>query len=291
MSFFQPNLLGLVAPFAAGKSRGLKAVKQFLTDHDIPHEPNVISDGQSILNALAIDHEINLGRNHIHPPKDIDDEALLQMTEKNYREGHSHTSAKKDLGFAVTGYFVPGTMYLQFFDALSKPRDPNKIHLFELSGGVSGYPDDHPIALADYSFGRMIYEFGQGTYPLDWIQKMLGIIHPQVPGDFEGRVLLNNLRLEDVPTDEDIQTGDKSWGIPWAGMKLSWRDDFSTMEKFLAGYGLQNRIHHIANDGGPAYFQELDATLQTIFQPWLDEEGRFRDLNGPEANMDRGRRR
>lgn len=285
MSDFDRNLVGFVGSFGGGKTFGLNAAKRVLDKLGVPYEPAVISDGQNIVTAILSDDAATNGRKHIHPTSDISDRDLLAMCTENDLYGHTHGTGQVDLGFAVTDYGIPFEMYRSFTYSLSQARNPKKIVLFEWSGGRNGYPDGHPIARADYSYEQMVREFESGNY-YPFFDNVLGILHPMVPGDFEGRQALNERRKVHRPTQREIDDGTASWWIPRPGMLLTVEDDFDSMEEYIKTFGPQDNIYTLDNDGGDRYLQGIEGALMNVFQPWLDAEGRFRGFN--DENSDRG---
>lgn len=270
--YFPRNLLGIVAPFGGGKTEGLNHIKYGLKKRKIPYNPNVISDGQFIVDAINNDH-ITGGKNHIHPPEDISEADLLYMCEQNDVYGHTHDDVSLNLGFAVTNYPIPVYMYTNFTSTLARVSDTSQITLFEWSGGGTGYPEGHPIARADYSYATQRQEFENGTYT-NFFPQVLGILHPDVPGDFETRLRFNNRRKNHTPTPQEITEGSRSWYIPPAGMRLSTYDDSEFIFDHIRQIEPEVSIYDIYNDGGNEYFDGIDAALDQIFKPWLDAEGR-----------------
>ncbi len=255
---FDRNLVVFVGPSAAGKTEGMNILRGFLFANHIPYEDQSITDARSILEQIKRDDRETGGRNHFH-------EWCEGIT-----TGHSHAENQPDLGFTVTGYRIPRGMYRDFTHVLSEPRSHDKLFFVEWSGAASKsqYGD------ADYAFARMRQEFKNGSYSKTWFSQVLAIIHPWVP-DFDGRLHLNHLREGVLPTDEEMQTGKKSWFLPRSAMELFHDDDFETeMRPYLEAEGLGGRIYTIINggenefvEGKIGYHARLLRTYEKIFAP------------------------
>jgi hypothetical protein len=255
------NLIVLVGPSATGKTQGINALRKFLDGRDILYEPNSFTDARFILEEIKKDDRETGGQNHYH-------EWCEGVT-----TGHTHEHNEPDFGFTVTGQRIPTGMYRSFLKQLSEQRLQDRLYLAEWSGGVNGHPQDHPAGGVDYSFGRMREEMKAGTYPMEWTQRVLAVIHPWVPS-FDKRTHLNNLRMGVNPSPEEVELGVRSWHLPPSAMELFHGDDFETdLRPYLESHGLGGRIYSVENGGEDellpggenGYAARLQATFETIF--------------------------
>ncbi len=270
------NIILVTGPFAGGKTELIVHLKTVFDSRGILFEPTPVSDSQYVVAAVERDHQETGGIHHIHQEGDAP-------------APHAYDAPTEPLTFINVSPQMQQWMFENFFEDLSRPRDPGTHVFAELAGGRNATSSELLTARNDYSYESIAHEFRHGTYATGWIERVALIVHIQT--DYTLRDYLNEERRDGAFTLGQDTKGERSRPLPQPVMLFTRDDDFEFMERYLhAEHGLDGRVVTVKNDGTPTFFETATRTVLERL-PVNVKEGPQRGLGERPASTQRRDRR